>query len=163
MKASIAQLKKAGYKPKGDANTHIYKIYKDADGNRINDLGNSYIADFKKAISYLKKSLSEGMPSIVGADYQKGHPGNIDKTTDHFFVIVGMGKDNKGAYFTFFDNAMAASEVLIGGGNNSTHNKLYVDCKNYRLLSIGTAPIAANKEYKDYYITQIRESEKIKK
>lgn len=163
MKASIAQLKKVGYKPKGDANTHIYKIYKDADGNRINDLGNSYIADFKKAISYLKKSLSEGMPSIVGADYQKGHPGNIDKTTDHFFVIVGMGKDNKGAYFTFFDNAMAASEVLIGGGNNSTHNKLYVDCKNYRLLSIGTAPFAANKEYKDYYITQIRESEKIKK
>lgn len=74
-----------------------------------------------------------------------------------------MGKDNKGAYFTFFDNAMAASEVLIGGGNNSTHNKLYVDCKNYRLLSIGTAPFAVNKEYKDYYITQIRESEKIKK
>ena len=86
MKASIAQLKKVGYKPKGDANTHIYKIYKDADGNRINDLGNSYIADFKKAISYLNKSLSEVMPSIVGADYQKGHPGNIDKTTDHFLL-----------------------------------------------------------------------------
>jgi len=35
--------------------------------------------------------------------------------------------------------------------------------KNYRLLSIGTAPFAANKQYKDYYITQIQESEKIKK
>lgn len=158
MKASIAQLKKVGYKPKGDANTYIYKIYKDADGNRVNDLGNNYIADFKKAISYLKKSLSQGMPSIVGADYQKGHPGNIDKTTDHFFVIVGMGKDSKGAYFTFFDNAMSK-----GVGNNCKINKLYVDCKNYKILSNGTAPFAVNKQYGDYYITQIRESEKIKK
>lgn len=47
-------------------------------------------------------------------------------TTDHFVVIVGMGTDEKGNYFHFFDNASSYFGTSI-------ENKLYCVCKENKL------------------------------
>lgn len=46
-----------------------------------------------------------------------------DNTTDHFVVIVGMGSDVNGDYFTFYDNASGRKPFASYGA--SSENKLY--------------------------------------
>ena len=63
-----------------------------------------------EAIRYVKESLASGIPVMAGIrllSYPE-RP-NLDKTTNHFVVIVGMGKDEssgptiEGYYFSYYD------------------------------------------------------------
>ena len=72
-----------------------------------------------QGLSYLKYALSNGIPVIVGVDNKPGHPGNLDSTTDHFLVLVGMGTDSNGKYFQFYDNASGLSNQGAGGSSYS--------------------------------------------
>src|SRR5690606_3824138 len=58
-----------------------------------------------EALDIIHRTLEAGNPVVVGLDYQPGHKGNSDKTTEHYVVIVGRGKDKNGTeYFRFYDN-----------------------------------------------------------
>lgn len=146
-----AQIAKSGYKVSNyydvdsQGNKQTFQIYTEQGGVNLNDL--------YKGVSYLKYALSNGIPVIVGIDDKAGDSGNLDNSTDHFVVIVGMGTDSKGRYFRFYDNAS-------GDANQGTHpeNKLYIkypekiftgktQCVGYR----------AGTEY-DYIMTMIRKS-----
>ena len=101
-------------------------------------------------LSYLKYALSKGIPVIVGVDDAPGNPGNADQTTDHFIVIVGMGTDSKGNYFSFFDNA--SGDANLGASPN---NKLYYDSVTGLIQGTSDTPYASGLTYT---LTQIRKS-----
>ena len=107
--------------------------------------------EYVKGANYIKEALKNGIPITVGVDNHKEiTPGNPDLTTDHFVVIVGMGTDEKGNYFHFFDNA----DYLTG---TSIKNKLYCVCKENKL----EGETDANSTYGrglTYTITSIRTS-----
>ncbi len=90
------------------------QIYTEEDG--IN------LAEIDNGLDYLYSALKRSIPVLVGIDIGAGGINNdlTDNTTDHFVVIVGMGTDIKGNYFTFYDNA--DTEI-----DKDTHpeNKLY--------------------------------------
>lgn len=149
-----AQIAKKGYKVSNyydvdsKGNKQTFQIYTGQGGVNLNDL--------YKGMSYLKYALSNGIPVIVGVDDKVGHPGNLDKSTDHFVVIVGMGTDSKGRYFRFYDNASGTDPQNQGA---NPENKLYIKypekiftgktyCSTYR---------DTQTEY-DYIITMIRKS-----
>lgn len=104
-----------------------------------------------QGLSYLKYALSNGIPVIVGIDDAPGHTGNLDSTTDHFIVIVGMGTDSNGKYFQFYDNATGA----ISNGT-SPLNKLYYNSST-GLIS-GTSQAVPYSTGLTYTITMIRKS-----
>ena len=107
-----------------------------------------------QGLSYLKYALSNGIPVIVGVDDAPGHSGNLDSTTDHFIVIVGMGTDSNGKYFRFYDNATGA---LSNG--TSTLNKLYYNSST-KLIS-GTSQAIPYSTGLNYTITMIRKSKSL--
>lgn len=101
-------------------------------------------------LSYLKYALSNNIPVIVGVHDAPGHPGNADQTTDHFIVIVGMGSDNSGKYFTFYDNASGSASL---GAN--PNNKLYYNQATGVISGTSATPYANGLIY---ILTQIRKS-----
>ena len=110
---------------------------------------------FEKGIIYLKQALSKKIPVIVGVDddYEKT---NDDLTTEHFIVIVGMGSDTNGNYFTFYDNA--TSDINDG---TSSDNRLYCKCSKLRLEGIALNDYFNNTKKQKYVVSQIRESKKL--
>ena len=146
-----AQIAKKGYKVSNyydvdsQGNKQTFQIYTEQGGVNLNDL--------YKGVSYLKYALSNGIPVIVGIDDKTGHPGNLDNSTDHFVVIVGMGTDSKGRYFRFYDNAS-------GDVSQGTHpeNKLYIKYPQ-RIFTGQTQCVGyrADTGY-DYIMTMIRKS-----
>jgi len=113
---------------------------------------------FEKGVQYLKHSIENGIPVLVGADDAKGGNKKSDKTTNHFFVIDGMGHDKKGNYFLFKDNATGDPDL-----GSSENNRLYVNEKEMKLSGTGDNSYVLNSEYGKYTVTQIRESKKEKK
>lgn len=116
--------------------------------------------ELKKGISYIKYALQNSIPVIVGVDYRAGHPGNIDNTTDHFIVIVGMGYENGKNFLRYYDNAFGDP---IKGTHSS--NKLYYDTSTGLMRNT----IKSNPQYDtgifgsesveyDYILTMIRKS-----
>ena len=103
---------------------------------------------------YLKYALSNGIPVIVGIDNHVGSPNpNTDNTTDHFIVIVGMGSDTNGKYFTFYDNA---SGIASQGAN--PNNKLYYNLSSGKITGSSQTDYAQNTGYYNYILTMIRKS-----
>ncbi|WP_185205181.1 hypothetical protein [Chryseobacterium sp. C3] len=119
-----------------------YQIYREQTGVNQSNL----IA----GLSYLKYALSNNIPVIVGVHDAPGHPGNADQTTDHFIVIVGMGSDNSGKYFTFYDNASGSASL---GAN--PNNKLYYNQATGIISGTSATPYANGLIY---ILTQIRKS-----
>jgi RHS repeat-associated protein len=105
-----------------------------------------------KAIEYLNKALEAGMPVLAGVDNATGDPGNHDKTTDHYIVIVGKGNDEKGNYYSFYDNATAN---IVTGTNSE--NKLYYDSETGKITGRSQTNYAQEGE-RNYTITHIRET-----
>lgn len=177
------QLRLAGYSVPGwdesfitGNNKKIFQLSIDITQIDIKNLDT--INEFMEGVQYIKESLKSGIPILVGIDRTRSvYPkGQGDKTTDHFVVIVGMGTDIYGKYFTFFDNGTKAS------GADINLNKIYVKCNDDKLET-------SDEKYTDgsyngylrypayqqlllsggrslsntYIITQIRKSVKIKK
>ncbi|KQT20662.1 hypothetical protein ASG22_16950 [Chryseobacterium sp. Leaf405] len=148
-----AQIAKKGYKISNyydvdsQGNKQTFQIYTEQNGVNLNDL--------YKGVSYIKYALSHGIPVIVGIDDAVGGPGNIDGSTNHFVVIVGMGTDSKGNFFRFYDNASGTDPINQGA---NPENKLYYKYPE-RIFTGKTYCTAyrAGTEY-DYIITMIRKS-----
>ena len=140
-----AQIAKVGYQISSYyASGQTFQIYTTQNGVNNTNLSNG--------ISYLKYALSNGIPVIVGVDDAPGHPGNLDNSTDHFIVIVGMGTNSTGNYFQFYDNA--SGNVSQGA---SSLNLLYYD-SNTGIISGNSQTDYANNQPLPYTITMIRKS-----
>lgn len=148
-----AQIAKKGYKisnyydvdSKGEKQT--FQIYTEQNGVNLNDL--------YKGVSYIKYALSKGIPVIVGVDDDPGSPGNLDNSTDHFVVIVGMGVDSKGQFFRFFDNA-SGNDPQNQGAN--PENKFYYNYSQKIFTGKTFCSGYRNTVAHDYIITMIRKS-----
>ncbi len=93
-----AQIAKVGYKISNyNALGQTFQIYREQTGSNQSQL--------ILGLDYLKYALTNGIPVIVGIDDIQGLGRNIDLSTDHFVVIVGMGSNSNGNYFQFYDNA----------------------------------------------------------
>lgn len=138
-----AQIEKKGYQISnyGDSG-QTFQIFKEQTGSNSTAL--------TEGLSYLKYALSNGIPVIVGVHDAPGHPGNADQTTDHFIVIVGMGTNSNGNYFTFYDNA--SGDKALGTHAN---NKLYYNSSSGTIVGTSVTPYASGLTYT---ITQIRKS-----
>src|SRR5690606_32997433 len=101
-----------------------------------------------EALDIIHRTLEAGNPVVVGLDYQPGHKGNSDKTTEHYVVIVGRGKDKNGTeYFRFYDNT----------------GQLYTDESNKFILNEdGVLEYNSGNWRNDYKVTQVRETKKNK-
>ncbi len=144
MDYSKEQLRVMGYQISSYYSTgQTFQIYTNQNG--VNNTALS------QGLSYLKYALSNSIPVIVGVDDAPGHTGNLDNTTDHFIVIVGMGTDSNGKYFQFYDNATG---VLNNG--TSLLNKLYYNSTT-GLIS-GTSQAVPYSTGLTYTITMIRKS-----
>jgi hypothetical protein len=109
----------------------------------------------QKAIEYITKSLTDGKPVMVGVDNHDGNPGNSDKTTDHWIVIVGMDSDDKGNYFNFYDNATS-----IQADGTSAKNKLYYDAKDGKITGkADNGYFRGPTVQRDYTVTRVKETE----
>jgi len=134
-------------------NKGIYQLFLEADVAGMKK--GVQKGQFEKGIEYLKGALQNGIPVMAGVDdgYKKI---NDDDTTEHFVTIVGMGEDTTGKYFLFYDNAVG--DAKIGASNN---NKLYCDCKNYKISGTGdlrNTYIQSGTKKQKYILTQIRET-----
>jgi len=116
----------------------VFKEFEDVDPTAIDN-----------SLDYLYSALKRNIPVLVGISYKTGSSNpDTDSTTDHFVVIVGMGTDEKGNYFSFYDNGSAELE-------KATHseNKLYFEGDKF----IGKS-YADNLKMFTYRLTQIRKS-----
>lgn len=155
-----AQLNKAGYDMKSPSwgtntkiNPFIYQLIlnKNVAGMQAGVQKQNFI----QGVKYLKESIKNKIPVIVGIDLSDNYS-NIDGITDHFVIIVGMGIDQIGNYFLFDDNATGNQN--IGTSNN---NRLYCKCSEYKLQG----KVDDRNNYgrgKTYTVTQIRESKSLK-
>lgn len=137
------QIGKKGYQISNyGAIGQTFQIYREQTGVNNSNLING--------LSYLKYALSNGIPVIVGVDDKPGHPGNADQSTDHFIVIIGMGSDNNGNYFSFYDNASGNSSL-----GTHPNNKLYYNSSTGIISGNSATSYASGLTYT---ITQIRKS-----
>jgi len=114
-------------------------------------------SELQDGLDYLKYALENGIPVIVGVDnHSFGVNQNLDNTTDHFIVIVGMGTDGNGDYFQFYDNATAFSS-----NGCSELNKLYYYSLIETISGSSDCSYALQTDYYDYIITMIRKSKLI--
>lgn len=149
MDYSKEQLRVMGYQISSYYSTgQTFQIYTTQNGVNNNMLS--------QGLSYLKYALSNGIPVIVGVDDAPGHPGNIDNSTDHFIVIVGMGTDSNGKYFQFYDNA--SGEVSQGA---STLNKLYYNSTTGIISGSSQCIDYVNTTEYPYRVTMIRKSKSL--
>lgn len=148
-----AQIAKKGYKISNyydvdsQGNKQTFQIYTEQNGVNLNDL--------YKGVSYIKYALSHGIPVIVGIDDATRSPGNLDNSTDHFVVIVGMGTDSNGKFFRFYDNA-SGIDPLNQGAN--PENKLYYKYPEKIFTGKTFCIDYRNGTQHDYIITMIRKS-----
>jgi hypothetical protein len=131
------------------ATGQTYQVYTEANGVDL--------AVSRKAVAYINAALASNIPVIVGVDDAVGGQGNVDQSTNHFVVIVGMGTDANGKYYQFYDSS--TNQPSKGA---SPQNKLYYNSTTGQISgstqsSYGTA---APWMY-PYKVTQVRKSKKI--
>ncbi len=81
--------------------------------------GNSFLSNnLDKGINYLKLQLKQGNSVVVGV-YTGDYHNNHNVLTGHFVNVVGMGFDENGNYFSYYDNA--DSRI----GTNIQDNRFY--------------------------------------
>ena len=109
-----------------------YYTSTDLDNDRINmsklSSQKDINIDVQKGIDLTIKNLNEGQSVVAGIDYGPttgSATTNSNKATDHFINIVGYGKDDKGIYFTYYDNAIGGEKA----GTDTENNRLYFNSK----------------------------------
>ena len=142
------QLNAVGYTCGGYYESTTHQAYTENNGVNRKETSN--------AVQYIHNALEQNIPVLAGVDDSPGNPGNHDKTTDHYIVIVGQGNDENGNYFNFYDNATSNIE-----DGTSENNKLYYDSKSGKITGKSQNNYARNCP-RDYTLTHIRESKALK-
>ena len=143
-------LKSPGWKKGSKMSPDIHQLFL---GQKVAGLFAGYWSvAFIKGVNYLKQAMKDKIPVMVGVDDGPGSP-NADKVTDHFITVVGMGSDDNGKFFRFYDNA--TSSVSSG---TSADNKLYCNTDEPSLKGSGPNDYIQGTADQAYKVTQIRES-----
>lgn len=152
MSYAKAQIGKKGFQISNYYNNTGQTIQVYTEQNGVNQIA------LQKGLSYLIYALENGIPVIVGVDAHSGSPNtNTDNTTDHFVVIVGMGIDNKGKYFIFYDNASGKTPYQNFGAN--PNNKLYYNSITGLITGESSTQYFNSVDVEhNYIVTQIRKS-----
>jgi len=119
--------------------------------------------DAQAAVDTIVSNLKEGNAVMVGVMYDhKKDTGNPNAATNHFLTVIGMGKDEEGAYFSYYDNYTAGKGKDVG--TNLKLNRFRPNGKNGDLLfdADNTVPVNGNQENQNikYLITEVRPNEK---
>jgi hypothetical protein len=128
------------------SSANVMQLYLEDKNGALYKVGNA-----KDVFNTLNDHINANRPIITGVNHRDGHPGNSDKTTDHFIVITGRGYDAaKGQYY--YNYVETGRTVDNGAGATSDSNRLYYDS------SVGTFKTEdkAAQGGKTYTITQIR-------
>lgn len=133
-------------------NDHIFQLYLECD---VAGMKEGVQKDqFGPAVEYLKSALKANTPILVGVD-DDSTVTNDDLTTEHFIVIVGMGEDDDGKYFLFYDNAVTSPEI-----GTSDKNRLYCKPTGHEISGGGDKrnTYVYRTEKKNYTVSQVRET-----
>jgi len=125
--------------------------------------------EYVKGILAIKESLQNGEPIMVGlTEVTAAEPDggvltskfkNYNVKTQHFVVIVGMGTDANGNYFSYLDNAVSYHDPGEPGadGDNLTENKFYYSPDK---LSDDTNVPMSYADITEYRVTEVRKNVK---
>lgn len=73
-------------------------------------------AEKKLILDTMVSELSAGHPVLIGVDYKSGNPGNADRRTDHWLVVVAMTQNEAGQrVFLGMDNADVDFSAITAG------------------------------------------------
>ncbi|WP_371810413.1 RHS repeat-associated core domain-containing protein [Flavobacterium sp. 28A] len=122
--------------------------------------------NISKGINVLVENLKKGKPVVVGVNYKDSDsPGNDNVATDHYVNVVGMGKDKKGVYFSYYDNYVdpTSSPTPADRENKATDvalNRFYYDDKSMKFVddtpTTITGPNHAQYGNINYTITEVK-------
>lgn len=158
---SVEQLGKSGYTLKSPGwalkmikTGFMYQTYLISDVGRFKT--GFQKEEFENGVAYLKREIQNKVPVMVGVEHHDGSSSG-DEVTDHYVTIVGMGTDETGKYFLFYDNATSHKDI-----GASDKNRIYCDCQNFSLIGTGDEGNSyLQSASKKYIVSQIRESTKI--
>ncbi|OQA20129.1 MAG: hypothetical protein BWY64_00386 [bacterium ADurb.Bin363] len=149
-RGSYAMARAAGASPLGpDQAFQITRSENEATG-RLRNI-NTEVAN--KAREYIDTQIAKNKPVIVGVSHKGGTTYNADKTTDHFVLITGKGKDEQGrTFYTFHDPG--AKDIKLGSGKFNSNNRFYVDSKTGMLYRPGNGKSGLTNRH--YEVAQVR-------
>lgn len=106
---------------------------------------------------------------VVGVNYKDFEsPGNDNVATDHFINVVGMGKDNDGVYFSYYDTYVDPNTSNTQSKRKTKQtdvvlNRLYYDDKTKSLfddfLTTMTVPNHAQHGNFNYTVTEVKDNQ----
>ncbi|MDY3529837.1 hypothetical protein PG593_08620 [Riemerella anatipestifer] len=124
--------------------------------------------DLQKGINIIVNNLKEGKAVMAGVMYDaQKETGNSNSATNHYVTIVGMGKDNDGYYFSYYDNFTGGVGKDVGTDVTLNKFRLYKSSKGTYYFSDGkdgSIPYNGNKPAKEgrptrYVLTEVRDNE----
>lgn len=114
--------------------------------------GTQTAVNLQKGVDIIVKNLKQGLPVMVGVSYKDEKPGNSNWATNHYVNIVGMGTDEKGVYFSYYDNYGRKEK-----GTDISKNRFYYDSERDVFYDNTNPPIGDGKEY---IMTEVRDNQK---
>ena len=132
--------------------------------------------DLQKGVDTIIENLADGKAVMAGVMYNpEQETGNPNGATNHYVTIVGMGTDDQGAYFSYYDNysgkdTPSSEQKSIGTNISKNKFRLQVDSKgNYYFADAdNNIPLHGNKEVKlnnkenrpsRYVLTEVRDND----
>jgi len=137
--------------------------------------GDTSKLDLQKGVDTIIENLNEGKGVMAGVMYNpESETGNPNGATNHYVTIVGMGTDDQGAYFSYYDNysgkdTPSSEQEAVGTDISKNKFRLQVDSKgNYYFADAdNNIPYNGNKEVKldnkekkpaRYVLTEVRDN-----
>jgi hypothetical protein len=128
--------------------------------------------DLQNGVNVIVTTLQQGQAVMVGVMYNPNkNTGNPNAATNHYVTIVGMGKDENGVYFSYYDNFSGGGGEAVG--TNVTLNRFrlsvsssgtyyFVDNDNNipynanKTVNIGDKDASGNPLNARYILTEVR-------
>jgi RHS repeat-associated protein len=130
--------------------------------------GNDSKLNLQKGIDTIVKNLKEGKAVMAGVMYDSDkNTGNANSATNHFVTIVGMGNDEEGAYFSYYDNFTGGEGEEVGTDVSLNKFRMYKSSDGTHYFSDGkdgNIPLNGNEAATSskpsrYVLTEIRDNE----
>lgn len=134
----------------GKSRIDIYVDDRQKDKSKLN---------FSLGVNTVIENLQKGRAVMAGVMYNPDkNTGNYNKATNHFITIVGMGEDETGIYFSYYDNYSDGQGEKIG--TDLEENRLYynMDSSNPMFKDVTNVPLDAGKKDRTatYTLTEVR-------
>ncbi|MFN7331559.1 MAG: RHS repeat domain-containing protein, partial [Flavobacterium sp.] len=134
--------------------------------------------DVQKGVDTIIENLKEGKAVMAGVMYDaEKETGNANSATNHFVTIVGMGTDDEGAFFSYYDNFTGqtpSTDKSVGTDTTMNKFRLKVDSKgnyyfadadnnipynNNETVKTGDKDKNGKEKHSRYILTEVRDNE----